>query len=129
MPSPAGAPLAPPSRHSLQQPPHQRVRPTSLPPARPFPEPGTLDPAVAPLRRAHPQRFRDVQPGHLAVVALAGRPWFIGKVCSVTARPYGRIPCFVQVLNIDNGDYERIPAAAIVELMLAESGFPSAPKR
>jgi hypothetical protein len=27
------------------------------------------------------------------------------------------IPKFVQVLNIDNGDIERIPASGIVELM------------
>lgn len=81
--------------------------------------PGVLDPAVAPLRRARPHRFRDVRPGHLAVVAMAGRPWFIGRVCSVIPRPYGRTPCFVQVVTIDNGDVERVPAPAIVELMAA----------
>ena len=79
--------------------------------------PGQIDPAVAPLRRAHPHRYRDVRPGHLAVVAMAGRPWFIGRVCSVTARRHGNTPCFVQVLNVDNGEIERIPAASIVELL------------
>ena len=36
--------------------------------------PGQLDPAVEPLRRANPKRFCDAKPGHLAVVAMAGRP-------------------------------------------------------
>jgi hypothetical protein len=79
--------------------------------------PGQIDPAVEPLRRANPHRFRDARPGHLAVVAGAGRPWFIGRVCQVTARPHGRTPCFVQVINIDSGDIERVPAPWIVELM------------
>jgi hypothetical protein len=48
---------------------------------------------------------------------MAGRPWFIGRVCSVTPRRHGNTPCFVQVLNVDNGEIERIPAASIVELM------------
>ncbi|WP_254949498.1 hypothetical protein [Cyanobium sp. Cruz-8H5] len=30
--------------------------------------PGQIDPAVAPLRRANPQRFREARPGHLALV-------------------------------------------------------------
>ncbi len=76
--------------------------------------PGQIDPAVAPLRRANPQRFRDARPGHLAVVAAAGRPWFIGRVCALHHRAPGG---FAQVLNIDTGDCERIPASWIVELM------------
>jgi hypothetical protein len=79
--------------------------------------PGQIDPAVAPLRRACPHRFREVRPGHLAVVAMAGRPWFIGRVTTVTPRPHSRTPGFVQVLNVDNGEIERIPAPAIVELL------------
>lgn len=75
------------------------------------------DPAVEPLRRANPHRYRDVRPGHLAVVAGSGRPWFIGRVCDVTARPWGRTPTFVQVINVDSGDVERIPAPWIVALM------------
>ena len=79
--------------------------------------PGQIDPAVAPLRRACPHRFREVRPGHLAVVAMAGRPWVIGRVTTVTPRPHSRTPGFVQVLNVDNGEIERIPAPAIVELL------------
>jgi len=79
--------------------------------------PGQIDPAVAPLRRACPHRFREVRPGHLAVVAMAGRPWFIGRVTTVTPRPHSRTPGFVQVLNVDNGEIERIPAPSIVELL------------
>jgi len=81
--------------------------------------PGQIDPAVEPLRRANPKRFRDARPGHLAVVAMAGRPWFIARICDITiTRPAKRpIPKFVQVVNIDNGDIERIPASGIVELM------------
>jgi hypothetical protein len=75
------------------------------------------DPAVEPLRRANPHRYRDVRPGHLAVVAGSGRPWFIGRVCDVTARPWGRTPSFVSVINVDSGDLERIPAPWIVALM------------
>lgn len=77
----------------------------------------TVDPAVEPLRRANPHRYRDVRPGHLAVVAGSGRPWFIGRVCDVTARPWGRTPTFVSVINVDSGDVERIPAPWIVALM------------
>jgi hypothetical protein len=76
--------------------------------------PGQIDPAVAPLRRANPQRFRDARPGHLVVVAVAGRPWFIGRVCALNNHSPGG---FAQVLNIDTGDSERIPATWIVELM------------
>lgn len=76
-----------------------------------------VDPAVEPLRRANPHRYRDVRPGHLAVVAGSGRPWFIGRVCDVTARPWGRTPTFVSVINVDSGDVERIPAPWIVALM------------
>jgi hypothetical protein len=79
--------------------------------------PGQIDPAVEPLRRANPRRFREVRAGHLAVVAMAGRPWFIGRVTGVTRRPHGRTPCFVQVVNVDSGDVERVPAPWIVELM------------
>jgi hypothetical protein len=69
---------------------------------------------VAPLRRANPQRFREARPGHLAVVAVAGRPWFIGRICDLS----GPKPTdFARVLNIDTGDFERIPAPWIVELM------------
>jgi hypothetical protein len=75
------------------------------------------DPAAEPLRRANPHRYRDVRPGHLAVVAGGGRPWFIGRVCDVTARPWGRTPSFVRVINVDSGDVERIPAPWIVALM------------
>lgn len=76
--------------------------------------PGQIDPAVAPLRRANPQRFREARAGHLAVVAMAGRPWFIGRICEIS----GPTPAdFAQVLNIDTGDIERIPAPWIVELM------------
>lgn len=82
--------------------------------------PGQIDPAVEPLRRANPRRFRDVRAGHLAVVAMAGRPWFIGRVTGVTVRPHGRTPCFVQVVNVDSGDVERVPAPWIVELMAQE---------
>lgn len=78
---------------------------------------GAIDPAVEPLRRANPHRYRDVRPGHLAVVAGSGRPWFIGRVCEVTARPWGRTPSFVSVINVDSGDHERIPAPWIVALM------------
>ena len=81
-----------------------------------------VDPAVEPLRRANPHRYRDVRPGHLAVVAGSGRPWFIGRVCDVTARPWGRTPTFVQVSNVDSGDVERIPAPWIVALM-SEQGL------
>jgi len=76
-----------------------------------------IDPAVEPLRRANPHRYRDVRPGHLAVVAGSGRPWFIGRVCDVTPRPWGRTPSFVRVINVDSGDIERIPAPWIVALM------------
>ncbi|MFM7362672.1 MAG: hypothetical protein ACKO25_12825 [Cyanobium sp.] len=79
--------------------------------------PAAIDPAVEPLRRANPHRYRDVRPGHLAVVAGWGRPWFIGRVCDVTSRPWSRTPGFVQVINVDSGDTERIPAPWIVELM------------
>ena len=76
--------------------------------------PGQIDPAVAPHRRAHPQRFREARAGHLAVVAMAGRPWFIGRICELS----GPTPAdFARVLNIDTGDIERIPAPWIVELM------------
>jgi hypothetical protein len=76
--------------------------------------PGQIDPAVAPLRRANPQRFREARLGHLAVVAMAGRPWFIGRVCDLS----GHTPAdFARVLNVDTGDIERIPAPWIVELM------------
>ena len=81
------------------------------------PASAVVDPAVEPLRRANPHRYRDVRPGHLAVVAGSGRPWFIGRVCDVTARPWGRTPSFVQVINVDSGDVERIPAPWIVALM------------
>jgi hypothetical protein len=79
--------------------------------------PTCFDPAVEPLRRANPHRYRDVRPGHLAVVAGCGRPWFIGRVCDVSTRPWSRTPGFVQVINVDSGDVERIPAPWIVELM------------
>ena len=76
--------------------------------------PGQIDPAVAPLWRANPQRFREARAGHLAVVAMAGRPWFIGRICELS----GPTPAdFARVLNIDTGDIERIPAPWIVELM------------
>ncbi len=87
-------------------------RPTSCPVSR-----AGIDPAVEPLRRANPHRYRDVRPGHLAVVAGSGRPWFIGRVCDVTPRPWSRTPSFVQVINVDSGDMERIPAPWIVALM------------
>jgi hypothetical protein len=83
---------------------------TAIPAAQP-------DPAVEPLRRANPHRYRDVRPGHLAVVAGCGRPWFIGRVCDVSSRPWSRTPGFVQVINVDSGDVERVPAPWIVELM------------
>ncbi|WP_216900130.1 hypothetical protein [Synechococcus sp. CCY 9618] len=76
--------------------------------------PGQIDPAVAPLRRANPDRFREARPGHLAVVAAAGRPWFIGRICHLSG-PTSQD--FAQVLNIDTGDFERIPAPWIVEFM------------
>ncbi len=79
--------------------------------------PGQIDPAVAPLRLANPHRFRDVRRGHLAVVAMAGRPWFIGRVCEVSCRQGSRTPGFVRVINIDSGEPERVPAPWIVELM------------
>lgn len=86
--------------------------------------PGQIDPAVAPLRRANPQRFRDARPGHLAVVAEAGRPWFIGRICDLSG-PTPRD--FARVLNIDTGDIERIPAPWIVELMGERGLGPSRP--
>ncbi len=89
---------------------------TSSPAPRPL-APAGIDPAVEPLRRANPHRYRDVRPGHLAVVAGSGRPWFIGRVCAVTPRPWSRTPSFVQVINVDSGDVERIPAPWIVALM------------
>ncbi len=79
--------------------------------------PGQIDPAVVPLKQANPHRFRDVRLGHLAVVAMAGRPWFIGRVCDVSSTRGSRTPGFVQVINIDNGEPERLPASWIVELM------------
>ena len=79
--------------------------------------PGQIDPAVAPLKLAHPHRYRDVRRGHLAVVAMAGRPWFIGRVNEVSCSPGSRTPGFVTVINIDSGEPERLPAAWIVELM------------
>ncbi len=96
------------------------MAPRSAPSRRPGALPGTLpgvDPAVEPLRRANPRRYRDVRPGHLAVVAGSGRPWFIARVCEITPRPRSRTPAFVQVINVDNGDVERIPAPWIVALM------------
>jgi hypothetical protein len=79
--------------------------------------PLTRDPAVEPLCRANPHRYRDVRPGHLAVVAGWGRPWFIGRVCDVSTKPRSRSPGFVRVINVDSGDVERVPAPWIVELM------------
>lgn len=79
--------------------------------------PGQLDPAVEPLRRANPKRYCDAKPGHLAVVAMAGRPWFMARVCDISRPPRSPIPKFARVLNIDSGDIERIPASGIVELM------------
>lgn len=84
---------------------------------RPVPPAAAVDPAVEPLRRANPHGYRYVRPGHLAVVAGSGRPWFIGRVCDVSARPWGRTPAFVRVINVDSGDVERIPAPWIVALM------------
>ncbi len=81
--------------------------------------PGQIDPAVAPLRRANPQRFRQARPGHLAVVAMAGRPWFIGRVCDLSGSTPGD---FARVLNVDTGEIERIPTPWIVELM-GEGGW------
>lgn len=91
--------------------------PSPSPSCRPVTPLATVDPAVEPLRRANPHRYRDVRPGHLAVVAGSGRPWFIGRVCDVSARPWGRTPAFVRVINVDSGDVERIPAPWIVALM------------
>lgn len=90
---------------------------SARPPASSPPTVAAVDPAVEPLRRANPHRYRDVRPGHLAVVAGSGRPWFIGRVCDVSARPWGRTPAFVRVINVDSGDVERIPAPWIVALM------------
>ena len=78
--------------------------------------PGQIDPAVAELRRANPTRFHDVRTGHLAVVAMVGRPWFIGRVCDVSCARGSRTSGFVQVINVDDGEPERIPAPWIVEL-------------
>jgi hypothetical protein len=45
---------------------------------------------------------------------MAGRPWFIGRICELS----GPTPAdFARVINIDTGDIERIPAPWIVELM------------
>jgi hypothetical protein len=85
--------------------------------------PGQIDPAVTPLRRANPHRFREARPGHLAVVAMAGRPWFIGRICE---RSGPAAAGFARVLNIDTGEIERIPAPWIVELM-GEAGLAIAP--
>ena len=79
--------------------------------------PGQIDPAVAPLRRANPHRFQAARPGHIAVVAMAGRPWFIGRVCGISERPPRTTCRFADVINIDTGEMERIPAPWIVELM------------
>jgi len=94
---------------------HVEINPAHINPAHI--KPADIDPAVEPLRRANPHRYRDVRPGHLAVVAGSGRPWFIGRVCDVTPRPWSRTPSFVQVINVDSGDMERIPAPWIVALM------------
>ena len=82
--------------------------------------PCQTDPAVEALRRANPRRYMDVRPGHFAVVAMAGRPWFIGRVGEVIAKPYQRIPAFVRLINVDSGDVEQVPAAWIVELMASK---------
>jgi hypothetical protein len=81
--------------------------------------PGQIDPAVLPLRRANPRRYREARRGHLAVVAMAGRPWFIGRICDLSGPTPGD---FARVLNVDTGDIERIPAPWIVELM-GEGGW------
>jgi hypothetical protein len=78
--------------------------------------PGQIDPAVEPLRRARPHRFRDARPGHLAVVAMAGQPWFIGRVCDVS-RAHRATHAFARVMDIDTGEIQRIPTPWIVELM------------
>lgn len=82
--------------------------------------PGQIDPAVEALRRARPQRFRDARPGHLAVVAMVGRPWFIGRICDLN-RPHRAPHAFARVIDIDTGEIQRIPTPWIVELM-AEAG-------
>ncbi|MCP9850799.1 hypothetical protein [Cyanobium sp. Morenito 9A2] len=87
-------------------------------------KPGQMDPAVEPLRRARPQRFRDARPGHLAVVAMAGRPWFIGRICDLS-RGQRAAQCFARVIDIDTGAIERIPAPWIVELL--GNAIPDAP--
>ncbi|MCP9774676.1 hypothetical protein KBY58_11825 [Cyanobium sp. HWJ4-Hawea] len=81
--------------------------------------PWQIDPAVETLRQANPKRFHDARPGHLAVVAMAGRPWFIGRVCDISRPVRGPISKYAQVLNIDSGDMERIPLTGIVELLAA----------
>ena len=48
---------------------------------------------------------------------MAGRPWFMARVCDISRPPRSPIPKFARVLNIDSGDIERIPASGIVELM------------
>ena len=47
---------------------------------------------------------------------MVGRPWFIGRVCDVSCARGSRTPGFVQVINVDDGEPERIPAPWIVEL-------------
>lgn len=79
-------------------------------------KPGQIDPAVEPLRQARPQRFRDARPGHLAVVAMAGRPWFIGRVSNLD-RGHRGAQSFAHVIDIDTGEIQRIPAPWIVELL------------
>ena len=48
---------------------------------------------------------------------MAGRPWFMARVCDISRPARSPIPKFARVLNIDSGDIERIPASGIVELM------------
>ena len=85
------------------------------------------DPAVEPLRRANPNRYKEVKAGHLAVVAVVavvagvGRPWFIGRVGEVIPLPNRRTPAFVHLINVDSGDVERVPARWIVELMACKA--------
>ncbi|MGB7565138.1 MAG: hypothetical protein WBM08_10350 [Prochlorococcaceae cyanobacterium] len=105
----------------------KQISPRSLAPrtlhAGPL-KPGQIDPAVEPLRKARPQRFRDARPGHLAVVAMAGRPWFIGRVSDLD-RGHRAAQSFAHVIDIDTGEFQRIPAPWIVELL--GEGAPEGP--
>jgi hypothetical protein len=128
---PRAVPL-PAARLGTPQPSFKQITPKQISPRPLAPralhtgplKPGQIDPAVEPLRKARPQRFRDARPGHLAVVAMAGRPWFIGRVSGLD-RGHRAAQSFAHVIDIDTGEIQRIPALWIVELL--GEGAPEGP--